>query len=130
MANLYSIMANAKDEASDVMMTSNILVCDCIDCVLFDPGSNFSCVRVKFVLVWNLKYEFFDAPTYVYIFNGVYVCVDQVYRACPMMFMGFRTLTNLVILDIEEFDNILRMSQLSPYHVILNCIQFKADDSI
>lgn len=52
---------------------------------------------------------------------GVSVCVDQVYCVCFAIFMGFKTLLGLVILDMEEFNIILEISWLSPYCAILDC---------
>lgn len=57
---------------------------------------------------------------YLSMLIGVSVCVDQVYRACLMMFMGFKTMSYIIILDMEKFDIILRMNWLSLYHTILN----------
>lgn len=37
-----------------------------------------------------------------------------------MIFMGFNTLVDSVILDLEKFDIILGMSWLTPYHAIFN----------
>ncbi|XP_049372637.1 uncharacterized protein LOC125837586 [Solanum verrucosum] len=37
-------------ETSDEVLTSTILVCDCIANVLFDPGSNFSYASIQFAL--------------------------------------------------------------------------------
>lgn len=51
----------------------------------------------------------------------MFVCIDRVYHVHPVMFMGFTTLTDLVILDMEEFDFTLRMICLSPYHNVLDC---------
>lgn len=38
-----------------------------------------------------------------------------------MYVSGFKTLVDLVILEMEKFDIILGMSWLSPYHAIFNC---------
>ena len=35
--------------------------------------------------------------------------------------MGFQTWADLVILDMNNFDIILRMTLLSPYYAMLNC---------
>lgn len=51
---------------------------------------------------------------------GVFICVDEVYCACPMMLMRFNTLADFVILDIKKFDIIFRTSWLSSYYVVLS----------
>lgn len=40
---------------------------------------------------------------------------------CVLIFMEFKTPTDLVILEIEKFYIILGMSWLFPYHTILGC---------
>lgn len=45
----------------------------------------------------------------------MFVCVDQVYRECPVIFIRFKTIIDLVILIIEEYGIILRISWFSSY---------------
>ena len=52
---------------------------------------------------------------------GDSVIVDRVYRPCLVTFMGYDTWVDLMILDMVDFDIILGMSWLSPYHAILDC---------
>lgn len=51
---------------------------------------------------------------------GASVYVDKMYLVCHIMFVGFKTLTKLVILDMDQFDIILRIDWLSPYNAILD----------
>lgn len=51
----------------------------------------------------------------------VYICIHQFYQACFVIFMGYRTLLELVIFYAEEFDIYLGMNCLSPYYAILYC---------
>lgn len=44
---------------------------------------------------------FLDVPMHVFTLFRVFAYVDQVYWACPIMFMGYRTLAYLMILNIE-----------------------------
>lgn len=69
---------------------------------------------------WDKDCEYIDTTMFMSISIWMYVCIDRVYSACSMMFIVFKTLVDIVILDIQEFNVILGMSWLSPYYVILN----------
>ena len=49
-------------ETSNVVITCNLLVCDCMASVLFDPGSTFSYVSSAFATGRNLNCELLDMP--------------------------------------------------------------------
>ena len=47
-AHCYAFPGRSEVETSDVVITGNLLVCDCMASVLFDPGSTFSYVSSSF----------------------------------------------------------------------------------
>ena len=47
-AHCYAFPGRSEAEASDAVITGNLLVCDCMASVLFDPGSTFSYVSSSF----------------------------------------------------------------------------------
>lgn len=57
---------------------------------------------------------------YMYTLVGMSVCVDQIYCTCSVMFIGHKTLADLVNLDVKEFYVLLGLSWLSSYYVILD----------
>ncbi|WMV42843.1 hypothetical protein MTR67_036228 [Solanum verrucosum] len=89
--------------------------------VLFDPGSTYSYVFVHFASEFNMNCDILNAPTHVSTLVGESVVVTHIYCACPILFMGFQTWVDLVILDMTDFDIILGMTWLSPYYVVFNC---------
>ncbi|WMV45799.1 hypothetical protein MTR67_039184 [Solanum verrucosum] len=89
--------------------------------VLFDLGSTYSYVSVRFAFEFDMIYDILDAPIRVSTPVGESVVVTHVCHACLILFMCFQTCTDLVILDMIDFDIILGMTWLSPYYVVLNC---------
>ena len=47
--------------------------------------------------------------------------MDRVYRFCLVSLAGYDTWVDLIILGMVDFDVILGMDWLSPYHVVLDC---------
>ncbi|XP_070007506.1 uncharacterized protein [Nicotiana sylvestris] len=60
-------------------------------------------------------------PIHVSTLMCDYVVVDWIYRSCVVTFCGFKTRTDLMLLDMIDFEIILGMDWLSSYHAVLHC---------
>ena len=49
-------------KTSDVVVTSTLLICDCMASILFDPGSTFSYVSSSFATGLDLNCDLLDMP--------------------------------------------------------------------
>ena len=120
-AHCYAFPGRSEAETSDVVITGNLLVCDCMASVLFDPGSTFSYVSSSFVTILNLHCYLLNIPIRVSTPVGESTIVEKVYRSCLVTFVGSNTHVDLVILEMVDFDVILGMTWLSPNFAILDC---------
>ncbi|XP_070057413.1 uncharacterized protein [Nicotiana tomentosiformis] len=62
-----------------------------------------------------------SAPIYVSMPVGDYIVVNRVYCSCIVSIMSYETRVDLLLHSMEDFDVILGMDWLSPYHAILDC---------
>ncbi|XP_070056682.1 uncharacterized protein [Nicotiana tomentosiformis] len=60
-------------------------------------------------------------PVYVSTLVGDSIIMDQIYQSCVVIFYGYETRVDLWLLNMTDFEVILGMDWLSPYHAILDC---------
>ena len=120
-AHGYAFPGRSEAETSDVVIIGNLLVCDCMASVLFDPGSTFSYVSSSFATGLDLYCDLLDMPIRVSTPLGESVIVEKVYRYCLVTFVGSSNNVALIILEMVDFDVILGMTWLSPNFAIIDC---------
>ncbi|XP_070010632.1 uncharacterized protein [Nicotiana sylvestris] len=89
--------------------------------VLFDPGSTYSYVSSMFAHFLDIPREYLGTPIYLSTLAGDSMVMDRIYRSCVVTFYGYETRADLLLLDMIDFELILGMEWLSPYHSILDC---------
>ena len=68
-----------------------------------------------------MRSESLAEPVHVSTPIGEFLVVDQVLRYCLVTIQGYDTRVDLIMLDMIDFDMILGMDWLSPYHAVLDC---------
>ncbi|XP_049390047.1 uncharacterized protein LOC125854509 [Solanum stenotomum] len=119
--HFYAVPARATTEASDDVITGTLLLCHQPATVLFDPGSTFSYVSVYFAPRLGMRSESLAEPVHVSTPVGESLVVDQILRSCLVTIQGCDTRVDLILLVMVDFDVILGMDWLSPYHAVLDC---------
>ncbi|XP_070041126.1 uncharacterized protein [Nicotiana tomentosiformis] len=69
----------------------------------------------------GVHYKSLGIPVYVSTHVGDFVIVDRIYRSCIVTFCSYETRADLLLLDMTDFEVILSIGWLSPYHAILDC---------
>ncbi|XP_070045365.1 uncharacterized protein [Nicotiana tomentosiformis] len=121
LARLYAIPTRPDAITSGAVITSTIFICWRDALVLFDPGSTYSYVSSLFAPYLDVSRESLGVPVYVSKPLGDLVVVYWVCRSCVVTFCGYETRVDLLLLDMVDFEVILGMDWLSPYHAILDC---------
>ena len=65
--------------------------------------------------------ESLTLPVHVSTPVGDTIVMDHMYRSCAVIIGGLETRVDLLLLSMVDFDIILGMDWLSPYHAILDC---------
>ncbi|XP_070041134.1 uncharacterized protein [Nicotiana tomentosiformis] len=119
-ARFYVFPAKQDIMASDAVITCIISVYGRDALVLFDPGSTYSYVSSLFAHFLGIPRESLGTPVYVSPPVGNSIVVDRIYLSCIVTFCGYETREDLLLLDMTDFEVILGMDWLSPYHAILD----------
>ncbi|XP_070040040.1 uncharacterized protein [Nicotiana tomentosiformis] len=69
----------------------------------------------------DIPRESLGTPVYVSTPVSDSIVVDRVYRSCIVTLYGYETRADLLLLDMTDFEVILGMDWLFPYHAILDC---------
>ncbi|XP_049414692.1 uncharacterized protein LOC125877444 [Solanum stenotomum] len=120
-AQCYDFPGRPEAEASYAVITCIVLVCHRPASVLFYPGSTFSYVSTYFAFGLELTCDRMSVPIRVSTPVGEPLVVNRVYRSCLVILSGYETWVDMVLLDMLDFDVILGMDWLSPYHALLDC---------
>ncbi|XP_070026438.1 uncharacterized protein [Nicotiana sylvestris] len=121
LVRFYAFLARPDVVASDAVIACTNSVCGKDASVLFDPGSTYLYMSSLFAHFLDIPRE--SLGTFVYVSTPVddSLVVDQIYRSYVVTFYGYETRADLLLLDIIDFEVILGMDWLSPYHTILDC---------
>ncbi|XP_070041148.1 uncharacterized protein [Nicotiana tomentosiformis] len=117
----YAFSCRMEAVTSNAVITCMVLVCRRDASILFYPGSTYSYVSSYFALYLDISHDSLSSPFYVSMPIGDSIIVDRVYHSCLVVIGGFDTRVDLLLLSMVDFDAILGMDRLLPYHAILDC---------
>ena len=89
--------------------------------ILFDSSVSHSFVVASNVDVSGLEVETLDEPLHVSSPLGTRVRIDQICRDCKLEILGILLTVDLRVMDISNFDVILRMDWLTTHRVVIDC---------
>ena len=87
--------------------------------MLFDSISTFSYVSAYFSLDFGSSIKPLATSIRVSTLVEDSLVVDLEHQSCVVTFVGHDTWVDLIVLDMVDFDVILGMDWVSPYHVVL-----------
>ena len=89
--------------------------------VLFDSGASHSFIVASVVIELGLEVEALEEPLYVSSPLGMRERIGTICRGCELDISGILLTMDLRIMDMSEFDFILRMDWLTAYRVVIDC---------
>ncbi|XP_070034738.1 uncharacterized protein [Nicotiana tomentosiformis] len=119
--HFHAFPTRLEAESSDAVITYIVLVFHRYASVLFDPVSTYPYVSSYFASYLVVPRDSLSAHVYVSMHVGYSIIVDHVYCLCMISIGSLETSVYLLLLDMVDFDVILGIDWLSPYHSILDC---------
>ena len=89
--------------------------------MLFDSGASHSFIVASVVIELGLEVEALEEPLYVSSPLGIRERIRMICRGCELEISGTLLTMDLRIMDMSEFNVILRMDWLTAYRVVINC---------
>ena len=89
--------------------------------VLFDYGASHSFISTSCVEALGLEVKTLENPMYVNSPLRTRVSVDQICWDCELEISGIVLTLDLRVMDMLEFDVILRMDWLTAHRVVIDC---------
>ncbi|XP_070025852.1 uncharacterized protein [Nicotiana sylvestris] len=120
-AKFYALPARPDALTSNTVIIGIIFVGGRYASVIFDPGSTYSYVSSLFARFLVVSPEPLGTLVHVSTPVGDSVVVDRINQFCVVTFYGFETRADLLLLDMIDFEVIMGMDWLSPYHAVLDC---------
>ena len=88
--------------------------------VLFYSGASHSFIAASIVIEFGLKVETLEEPLYVSSPLGIRARIWMICQGCELKISWILLTVDLKVLDLSEFDVILRMDWLIAYRVIID----------
>ncbi|XP_070056237.1 uncharacterized protein [Nicotiana tomentosiformis] len=116
----YAFPGRTEAIASDVVIICIVPVCHRDASVVFDPGSTYLYVSSYFASYLDMSRDSLSTHVYVSTLVGDPIVVDHIYHCCLVTIVGYETRVDFLLFNIVDFDVILGMDWLLPYHAILD----------
>ena len=104
-------------------MIGIISIFNCDAYALMDLGATQSFVSMRFAKVSGVEPESLDCSMVVSTPMEGSLQIKNVFRGSIVVIEGEEFPTNLIVLDIHDFDVILRMDWLSMHHAWVDCFK-------
>ena len=89
--------------------------------MLFDSGASHSFIVASVVIELGLEVEALEEPLYVSSPLGIRAMIGMICRGCELEISTILLIVDLRVMDMSEFDVILRMDWLTAYRVVIDC---------
>ena len=89
--------------------------------MLFDYGASHSFIAASVMIELGLEVEALEEPLYVSSPLGIKARIRMICHGCELEIFGIPLTVDLRVMDMSEFDVILRMDWLTAYRVVIDC---------
>ena len=115
------VVTSPTEPAKQLVIQSTFLLSHLWAGVLFDFGASHSFIATSVVIELGLEVEALEKPLYMSSPLGIRARIGMICRLCELEISGILLTVDLRVMDMSEFDVILRMDWLTAYRVVIDC---------
>jgi hypothetical protein len=108
-------------EVAGDVVEGKLLICGVEAQILFDPGSTYLFLSPTFAKMIDAPHSKLDSILIVTTPVGKQVVCRTYYPNCSVLLGDVNLPTNLIVLDMHDFDIILGMDWLETCHATMDC---------
>ena len=111
---VYAIMPST--EPADQLVIQGTFLLSCLLAkILFDSGASHSFIAASVMRELCLEFETLEEPLFVSSPPGTRASIDLICRGCELEIFGILITVDLRVMDMLEFDVVLKMDWLIAY---------------
>jgi len=120
-ARVYTMTQEEADRKDSTVICGNVSLLGLVTYVLIDSGATHSFISKTLVESLGIKPETLAVGYLIVVPSGEYMESTSLVKQCPIQIEDRSLEADLILLDLQDFDLILRMDWLSKYGAHIDC---------
>lgn len=122
-AHVYALTREQAEDARDDMIAGKCYLCSYPAYILVDTGASHTFISSRFVVEHHMRSSPLSTPLSVSTPSGVDISIVSMISNAIISYESYELRSDMIILDMTDFDCIVRIDVLRRYYATVDCYQ-------